>query len=75
MSKTKAGERKRTVTVTVGPICERLMGEIHAKMVATPGNHGATSTTLASCGLAKIVREWAAVWHVEVPKDWHYCGD
>ena len=75
MSNTKAGERKRTVTVTVGPVCERLMAEIDRAMKASPGNCGATPTTLASVALARLVWEWARVWKVEVPKDWNCAGD
>ena len=74
MSKTKAGERKRTVTVTVGPTCQRLMAEIHSAMLRTPGNAGVTPTTLASVGLVSTIREWARVWEVEVPKDWDFSG-
>jgi len=61
MRKTNAGGRKRTVTVTVGPICEKLMADIHTKMVATPGHGGVTPTVLASIGLMRIVSDWSRV--------------
>lgn len=74
MRKRKAGERKRTVTVTVGPVCERLMAEIHLAMMKTPGFVGVSPTTLTGVGLVKIVKEWAEIWKVPVPMDWCHAG-
>jgi hypothetical protein len=70
----KAGERKRTVTVTVGPISERLMAEIHVKMLRTEGNFGVTPTSLATAGLENIIVDWCRIWKVEIPEDWKRLG-
>jgi len=69
--KTKiAGERKRTVTVTVGPMTAKLAAEINKRTRTTPGYRGANLTDLASVGLGLAIREWARVWGVELPLGW-----
>jgi len=69
--KTKiAGERKRTVTVTVGPMSEKLAADIHERMRVTPGYRGVTLTDLAGVGLGLAIVEWARVWGVELPLGW-----
>ena len=70
MTKQKAGERKRTVTVTVGPMTANLAAEINKRTRTSPGYRGANLTDLASVGLGLAIREWAGVWEVELPLGW-----
>jgi len=70
MIKQKAGERKRTVTVTVGPMTWKLAADIHERSRVTPGYRGVKMTDLASVGLGLAIREWARVWEVELPLGW-----
>ena len=74
MTNTKGGDRKRTVTVTVGPVTERLVREINYAMLKTPGNTGVNLTSLAGVGLQHVIKEWAGIWGVSIPEGWDYAG-
>lgn len=70
MSKTKAGERKRTVTVTTGDVTVGLVAKVGKNMDGVRGNTPVSMTTLAGVGLDMAVREWCEVWGVPIPADW-----
>ena len=74
MSKTNAGERKRTVTVTVGDITSTLVKELQAKMDKAPGMTHVSLTTIAGVGLNMVLAEWCEAWGIPIPKDYHGHG-
>jgi hypothetical protein len=61
MNETKAGERKRTVTVVVGPLTVRLMERLNARMTELVGCEDQGLTGLTGAALNECLSSWRFV--------------
>jgi hypothetical protein len=74
MTKTKAGERKRTVTVVIGPLTAKLIEQIDTARRLTRFCTDCNATDLAGIGLDQVLTDWAHGMEVPIPSGWrsHY---
>jgi len=62
MIKTQAGERKRTVTVIVGPFTVSLMEDLNKHLAGMTGQQVQSFTDLAGACLNHSLNEWRRVY-------------
>ena len=67
MTKQKAGERKRTVTVTIGPLTSAFLDAVAAKLGQGPWSSGLSATDLVGAAVTTIVPVLARDIGVAVP--------
>jgi hypothetical protein len=70
MKKQKAGERKRTVTITVGPLTEEWAAELYKEMSKSGKCLPASLTDLAGIGLEMALVSWCQSWPTPKPSGW-----
>ena len=70
MKTSKAGERKRTVTIVIGPLTETLMENVmYASRKKTPSYEGVLTSYIGMALDAALHRDCQSM-HVAMPRDW-----
>jgi hypothetical protein len=72
MKNKSAGERKRTITVTLGPKTEAILQQILDQMIADTGCSNLTLTACASAMLDSGIRASCANRGIELSKGMHF---
>jgi len=75
MKKENAGERKRTVTLTVGPGAEQLVELLIAKFEDRIPGIGLTATGILSIAAGEGLKKLASGYALPLPKGWSAVGD
>ena len=70
MSKTKAGERKRTVTVVVGPQTELLLEAYKQAAMASGFSYEFSVTSFVGAELTDGLRKVAELYGIPLPSGW-----
>ena len=73
MKKQTAGERKRTVTLTIGPLTEAWLKDLGLHLASSVP--ALTLTTVAGVCLWKGIQELSKTYDLAVPKGWGSASD